>query len=215
MRAKLVLFLALAALVSLAFSACAPEPIQGVRPKGSLAVAGFTSPRFNWELLAGNLPDENKPVKQETLYKLDQVVQETLAAHETSGYMPPALTRQCQEIVVFEQISRGRESAFKYWTGVGACMNADYILIPQALAWQERDGGEFGTTTPAGVVLDIFLVEVKTRRIAARFRFDKTQQALSDNLLKAGEYFKRGGKWVTALELAREGLSHGLTEMGL
>ena len=117
--------------------------------------------------------------------------------------------------VVFEQISRGRESAFKYWTGVGACMGADYILVPQALAWQEREGGEYGSNVPAGVVLDLFLVEVKTRRIAARYHFDKTQQALTDNLLKAGEYFQRGGKWVTALELSREGINNGLMEMGL
>lgn len=212
MRARLVLLLAF---LALALAACTPDPIKGQRPKGSLAVAGFTSPRFNWELLAGNLPDENRPVKQETLYKLDQVVQQTLSEHEVSGYMSPTLTRQCQEIVVFEQISRGRESAFKYWTGVGACMNADYILVPQALAWQEREGGEYGSNVPAGVVLDLFLVEVKTRRIAARYHYDKTQQALTDNLLKAGEYFKRGGKWVTALELSREGINLGLMEMGL
>lgn len=208
-------FSLLALVAVLLACACAPEPIQGVRPQGRLAVAGFTSPRFNWELLAGHLPDENRPVKQEVLYKLDQTVQETLARHEVGGYLPPSLTRQCQEIVVFEQISRGRESAFKYWTGVGACMKADYILVPQALAWQERDGGEYGSNVPASVVLDLFLVEVKTKRIAARYHYDKTQQALTDNLLKANEYFQRGGKWVTAGELAREGLHLGFMEMGL
>jgi hypothetical protein len=44
--------------------------------------------------------------------------------------------------------------------------------------------------------------------------FDKTQQALSDNILNAKEFFSMGARWLTADELARFGLKQVLGETG-
>jgi hypothetical protein len=42
------------------------------------------------------------------------------------------------------------------------------------------------------------------------FVFDESQQALSQNVLGIGKFFKRGGKWVTSEDLSNEGIEAGL-----
>lgn len=196
----------------LALSACAPKPITPQpRPLGNIAVAAFTAPKYNWELLAGYLPEEGKGVKQETLTRLDAALDQTLRSHGVKVSSTTASTRQCQEIVVFERAGKSRESAFAYWLGVGRCLPADFILVPQVLSWRELEGGG----NPAAVVLDLYLLDVKAERVVTRYHFDETQKALTDNLLDMGKFVRRKGEWVGAEVLAGEGIEAGLREMGL
>ena len=205
----------LAVLCVLALSSltgCAPTPIAPQpRPMGNIAVAAFTAPKHNWELLAGYLPEEGKGVKPEVLAKLDDSLGQTLRAHGVKVASSIAATRQCQEIVVFERAGKSRESAFAYWLGVGRCLPADFILVPQVLSWRELEGGG----NPASVVLDLYLLDVKAQRVVSRYHFDETQKALSDNLLDMGKFMRRKGEWVEAEVLAKEGIEAGLREMGL
>jgi hypothetical protein len=201
-----------ALLCVLALAACAPKAIPPqARPLGSIAVAAFTAPKYNWELLAGYLPEEGKGVKPEIAAKLDDMLGQTLRAHGVSVSSTPAGTRQCQEIVVFERAGKARESAWAYWLGVGKCLPADFILVPQVLSWKELGGGG----NPASVVLDLFLLDVKGERVVSRYHFDETQKALSDNLLDLPKFVQRKGEWVAADVLAKEGIEAGLREMGL
>ena len=196
----------------LALAACAPKPIAPqARPVGNIAVAAFTSPKYNWELLAGYLPEEGKGVRPEVLVKLDDMLGQTLRAHGVTVASTATATRQCQEIVVFERADKKRESAWSYWLNVGRCLPTDFILVPQALYWKDFGGGG----NPASVVLDLFLLDVKSERVVARFHYDETQKALSDNLLDIGKFMRRKGEWVEAEVLAKEGIEAGLTEMGL
>ena len=41
-------------------------------------------------------------------------------------------------------------------------------------------------------------------------KYDETQKSLSENLLDASKFFKGGGKWVTAENLAEMGLTEML-----
>jgi hypothetical protein len=95
------------------------------------------------------------------------------------------------------------------------CLGVDYLLVPQLLYWQERDGSEVAVREPAAVVLDLFLVDVNAGTIAARYHFDEEQLSLTENMLEADKFVKRKGKWITATELAREGISRGVKELGL
>jgi len=202
----------LAILCVLALGACAPKPIAPQpRPLGNIAVAAFTAPKYNWELLAGYLPDEGKGVKPEILTRLDSALDQTLRSHGVTVASSPAATRQCQEIVVFERSGKSRESAWSYWLNVGKCLPADFILVPQVLYWKELEGGG----NPASVVMDLFLLDVKAERVVNRYHFDETQKALSDNLLDMGKFMRRKGEWVSADVLAQEGIEAGLREMGL
>ena len=45
--------------------------------------------------------------------------------------------------------------------------------------------------------------------------FREKQEGLTSNLLTVGDFFKRKGAWVTGLDLAREGMTMMLQDMGL
>ena len=94
---------------------------------------------------------------------------------------------------------------------MGRCLPADFILVPQVLYWKDFGGGG----NPASVVLDLFLLDVKGERVVARYHFDETQKALTDNLLDLGKFVRRKGEWIEADALAKEGIEAGLSEMGL
>jgi len=193
-------------------SACAPKPIAPqLRPVGAIAVAPFSAPKYNWELLAGYLPEEGKTVKPEILAGLDAAVNQSLRAHGVSTTGTLAAVKQCQEIVTFERSGKARESAWSYWLGVGRCLPADFLLVPQVLHWKELEGGG----NPASVVIDFYLIDVRGERLAARYHYDETQKALTDNFLDLGKFVKRKGEWVTADTLAQEGIEAGLRELGL
>ena len=207
---KVLAIFCVLALASMA--GCAPKPIAAQpRPLGNIAVAAFTAPKYNWELLAGYLPEEGKVVKPEILARLDATLDQTLRSHGVRVASTPAATRQCQEIVVFERAGKSRESAWAYWLSVGKCLPADFILVPQVLGWKELEGGG----NPASVIIDLFLLDVKAERVVNRYHFDETQKALTDNLLDMGKFVRRGGEWVSADVLAKEGIEAGLKEMGL
>ncbi|GHV55345.1 hypothetical protein FACS1894206_09640 [Deltaproteobacteria bacterium] len=58
-------------------------------------------------------------------------------------------------------------------------------------------------------------MDIKNATLTSRSHFDETQAALADNLLDAGKFFARGGKWITATELAREGMVKAVKDLGL
>ncbi|MEF2145235.1 MAG: hypothetical protein V3573_07315 [Desulfovibrionaceae bacterium] len=208
-----ILFVLLAAVL---FSGCAEHQVPPIsRPDGVYAVAGMTHPKYNWQLMAGYLPMEGKEVEREVLFELDQTMMQLLASHGVNGLTPPANTRQCQEIITFENKGASRITARQYWVNVGKCMKVDYLIVPQLLYWKERQGSEWGVENPAGVVMDLYIVDVKNESLLARRHFDETQRDLSSDLGNAGKFVDRGGKWITASELAREGLEKMLLELGL
>lgn len=77
--------------------------------------------------------------------------------------------------------------------------------------FEERKGGNFAVEKPAGVGFHMHLMEGSV--VGRVFVFDEDQQALSQNVLNIGKFFKRGGKWVTADRLAEEGISAGLDHL--
>jgi hypothetical protein len=85
----------------------------------------------------------------------------------------------------------------------GKATGADHVIIGSV--WRYRD------RTPdmaASVAFSVYLLEVDTGSRVWRGRFDKTQQALTDDLRDAGSFFtKGGGHWLSAEELARYGIA--------
>ncbi|GAB6176067.1 lipoprotein [Desulfobaculum senezii] len=212
---KSLYFLMLAAVAVLLFAGCqrANVPVEG--PQGYIGVVFFNQPETSSELLAGYIPENAKPVKTEVLEGLDMQLREALAESGTTDYVRPGAALRCTHIVISRLASVRATASLDQWVGVGMCLGVDYLLVPQLLYWQERDGSEVAVREPAAVVLDLFLVDVNAGTIAARYHFDEEQLSLTENILEADKFVKRKGKWITATELAREGISRGVKELGL
>lgn len=214
MNLRLTSLLALALSGFMLLTGCEHRIPPMERPEGTLAVAGFTNPRFDWQLLAGYVPEEGRAVDKEILAELDEAMLMILADHQVAGYVSPKGTRQCQEIVTFDQGGK-KKPAMDYWIEVGRCTGADYLLVPQVLYWRERVGDAYTVESPASVVLDFYLIRIAEPRGVVRKHYDETQLSLSEDLGHAEKFFDRDGKWVTAQYLAVEGMDKMLLEIGL
>lgn len=220
MRKTIVFFPALIAYLALTLFACAPKgpPLELALEleKGVLAVAGFGQPSQHWEYLSSYRSEHPVHLPPELLADLDETLRGLLADAPGRTILGPDATRQCQEIVLAEIKAEGKGvSGLRYWLEVGRCVPADYLLVPQILEWREREGGEWGVNEPARVVLELTLLDVGNQRVVHRYRFEESQRSLSEDLLRVRTFFHRGGKWLTAQELMRDGLREGLREMGL
>lgn len=201
-------------LLVLCFAACAPKQTPQVSIKGGkIGVAAFTQPRRTGELLAGSIPETYHPIAPEVLLGLDNSFDAIFAEHKVD-VLEPHVVQRCREIVLDEEKSE-RMSALASWIRTGECAGVDFVMVPQALLWQERQGGEWGVDQPAAVIIDVFVVDVKARDLAGRFRYEEHQRSLSENMLDAGKFFRRGGKWLKAMDLAREGMNQALERFGI
>jgi len=88
----------------------------------------------------------------------------------------------------------------------GEALGADMVMTGFVWRYKDRVGGDRAASSPASVGFTLILFQAAQSRILWSERYEETQQALSENILNAKAFFDRGGKWLTADELAREGL---------
>ena len=84
----------------------------------------------------------------------------------------------------------------------------DAILMGYLFQFKERVGTSYSVESPASVSFSLFLVRAADGQIVWRGVFEETQQALSENILKIGAFIKRKARWITAREMAVEGLEY-------
>ena len=205
-----LMILALAA----ALAACSKPrpPISDSLPNLSLGVAGFTQPRTVNELLAGIAYSEQHQLSDNVLLELDMALQDTLLTQSQHSFKPLPDAYACQNSI---KERNEKLSALDYWLAVGQCLDVDVLLVPQIIYWQERDGGDMGAQRPASVTLDMYLVNINQERLISRYHFDETQESLTSNLLDIDKFVERSGKWLSARDLAAEGMRRGVKELGL
>lgn len=176
---------------------------------GTVALVGFSQPGAVGDLLAGNLPEMTEKATPADLAALDAVLAGNVSARLI--VKDASQTRRCQELGTSRADPNSRESALKRLVAIGNCMQAQYVVAPQIIEWRELVAGQ----TPAAVKMDIYLVDVASGRLAGRSHFQEAQQPLTSNLLQMGRFFERGGRWISATELATEGVKQAVKELGL
>lgn len=204
--------------LALILGACAPRMAPAPAPleSGVLAVAGFSQPSKSWEFLSSYRSEHPPRLTPDVLASLDEELVSLLKDEPGRVALGPDATRQCQELAMARtRVEGGGVSGLRYWITVGECVPADYLLVPQILEWREREGGEWGVNEPAMVVLELTLLDIVNQRVLHRYHFEESQRSLSEDLLQARKFFRRGGKWLTTRELVRDGLIEGLREMDL
>jgi len=190
------------------------QPAEAPVSRASLAVAPFGIPRDQRQLLAGTIPADSVTPGPETLTILDGILQSTLQANPSRDLRVKNIVTSCINFV-----HRGpnptREENLRYWQQVGQCAKTQLLLVPMVVHWQDRSGSSGGSGTPAWVILDLYVINVANGTLVNHFRYDYQQKALTDNLLEVRSFMQRRGRWVSAEDLAREGIERGIRELGL
>lgn len=181
----------------------------------NIAAAPFTQAEDNSDLIFGVVPPKSQMLTDETLDYLDGVMTSRLAKTPSGGSYPGSEATEACALSTTPQPRGTRGRALDYWSRVGQCADVDYLLVPVVSYWSEREGGELGSPKPASVVLDFFVVDVKEVSVIDTFRYEEQQVALAENLLTVDKFVKRGGKFLTARQLAAEGITYSLNKLGL
>jgi hypothetical protein len=93
---------------------------------------------------------------------------------------------------------------------LGKELGVDFIFVGYLFRFEERIGSRIGADKPASVGFDVHLLRVKDGKRVWDGKFDETQQALSENLLKIGSFVRRGAAWLKAEELSSVGMDEML-----
>ena len=219
-RSIQVLLLALVGLFLIAGCQQKPRSTAEVprvlNPRYSLAVMPFSQPTDSCELILGHLPENQGCIPPEQTMLLDADLQALLQGHQNgrdisfATSLPDFLLRKGTSFH-----TSGEPQALEGWAKFARQTGKDFVLVPYVINWHERDGGPAGVTRPASVHVEFYLIRSDTGTIHEFQVFNETQEGLTSNLLNVGEFIKRKATWVTARELAREGMTLMLSRMGL
>ena len=190
----------------------AEESSRFIMPDVVVAIAPFTQPTQTSELLSGFIPEGQKEITDKKLAELDALFHSKL--HSDKHKL--IFLSQADIDGPMAKDERGRRNALVTWAERAARAGADMIVVPQIIELQERVGGEAGVISAASVNEDFYLIDArKPYALLQRSHFAEEQQSLASDLTKIGSFFRRGGKWVSDLELAAEGMDKAVKELGL
>lgn len=96
---------------------------------------------------------------------------------------------------------------------IGEAVYADAVIVGRVLRYRERDGAEWGVRSPASVAFVLDLVDVRRGDIVWSSRFDETQKAPSENIFALGDISQRGIRWLTADQLAQDGVKKAIAQL--
>ena len=93
-------------------------------------------------------------------------------------------------------------SMLKMLAQTGRMLNADMVIQGYLYRFKDRVGANYSAESAASVAFDVYLIDCVHQKLVWSGYFDQTQQALTDDLRYIGAFFRRGGRWVTAEEMA-------------
>jgi hypothetical protein len=92
-------------------------------------------------------------------------------------------------------------------------LGADGTVTGRLTRFRERQGTALAARAPASIQFSVELWRGTDGALLWRGEYNETQEALSENLADAGTFFRGGGRWLTARELARLGVEELLKRL--
>lgn len=89
-------------------------------------------------------------------------------------------------------------------------LHIDSVVLGWVFRYRERIGGAWGVQEPASVAFVALLFNGQDGKLLWRGRFDETQQPLFEDVRHFSSFVRRGGRWLTAKQLAADGISRVL-----
>lgn len=137
----------------------------------------------------------------------DLTIQEFfLGKLEQSGRFSIIPPYQSDQIYQKIRSENERQPVTKQLQMTGQALGVDGIVAGYVSCFRERVGYRYSAERPASVTFGVYLVRASDGELVWGSIYDKTQQSLSENVLQASTFFSRGLKWVTAAELAEDGV---------
>ncbi|MSP38521.1 MAG: hypothetical protein EXR70_08530 [Deltaproteobacteria bacterium] len=96
---------------------------------------------------------------------------------------------------------------------IGEMVYADAVMIGRVQRFRERVGDEWGAKSPASVTFVLELVDIRRGDVIWSVQFDETQKFLSENIFALGDISLRGVRWLSADELAQEGVKKAIGQL--
>ncbi len=93
---------------------------------------------------------------------------------------------------------------------VGAELEADGVIVGYVYRFRERRGYDYSVEKPASVFFEIQLFRSRDGVLVWKGIFEKTQTSLMEDMFSASYFIKDRGRWLTAKELAKEGMDDTL-----
>lgn len=95
---------------------------------------------------------------------------------------------------------------------LGRQLKVDGVMVGYVYRFQDREGGQYAVSRAASVAFDLAVVRSSDGVVVWKNSFDQTQQPLSDNLMRLGEYARHGIRWLSADEFGRFGMDQLLLD---
>jgi hypothetical protein len=113
---------------------------------------------------------------------------------------------------VDSQITKYTAGQLDQALAIGKSLKVEAVMLWDIKRFHERDGREYAVQSPASVAFDYRLVHTESGQTLCAGSFDETQKSITDNILSWRNLANRGFKWITATDLAREGVTKALSE---
>lgn len=94
----------------------------------------------------------------------------------------------------------------------GKKLNVDAVMTGVISEYTEREGSDLGVESPATVAFSIQVLDTENGKTLWETYFTETQKPLLQNIFEINKFFKRGGRWITADELAKEGARKAVSD---
>ncbi len=151
----------------------------------------------------------DRPPKETQQLEKGQKLLDILLAEYFSGREDIALLTAGQRDALEKDMIRCRTTA-----AVTICrtQKADAVLLCTLHRFTEREGTEYSIASPASVAFDYKLIHAETGQTICSGMFNETQQPLLANMFQFFTKAKRGMKWLSAEELARDGIKQKIAD---
>lgn len=141
--------------------------------------------------------------------RLDGVLRQELSRRQVLNWSAAALDPNALPAEAIIQ----HDTHIKALCDIGVAGGGEVVLAGYLYTFEDRRGSDYGVESPASIAIELVMIQVNTGQLIWRKRYDEQQQPLSNNLMAIGRFLKRKGRWVSALEMARQAIDEMMPEL--
>lgn len=151
------------------------------------------------------------PLQAEAASFLTELLDNLLQKRSDAAYLSVELGTAALQALPDDVFNR--HSELEPMLAAGRALSADAVITGYVYRFRERIGHALSVDSPASVAFEVALVDVLKERVLWYAHFDETQRSLSENVLQWRTFWKRGGVWITAHDMAASAMTTLLEKM--